>query len=145
MHLGHRRFVVHNKSCCIELAQRILYSTCCVTSLHNTHDVSRASWRACRACVSCRAYSNIDNDEAAVVLTYTSCFCVFSICIKSQEQRVVRVASIAHVVKSMSRRAIWQAQHTTSRLFSCVKIPWQNNVSCRDTTSGIWATHSLLS
>jgi len=41
------RTTTGRRACCLNPN-----STCCVTSRHNTHDVSRVSWRAGRACLA---------------------------------------------------------------------------------------------
>jgi len=100
-----------------------------------------------------RACSNMANDEEAVVLACKSfVFCALNLhqyeiqllenvkwtCSSQSTQwsrpwtRVVRVAPVALVVTSVSRRAVRQARHSTSRLFPVPKcMGFQRVVSWR--------------
>jgi len=52
---------------------------------------------------------------------------------------VTLVVRVARVVTSVSRHAVRQARHSTSRIFFCAKMHGLGSVSCRVATSGIWA------
>ena len=142
------------------IAQIPLGSSRHISTLHDTYDIPS---------VSSRAWSNMADDEEAAVLACTSLvFCSLDLH-HSQEQllekvrwtcppqsmlwkRVLPVSSVALVVTIMSRRAVWQARHVSTRLvtsrhdFSLCQNVWARwrDVSRRDMTwhdesCGMWA------
>jgi len=120
-------------------------STCCVTSRHDTHDVT---------CVSRRACSNIAGDEEAVVLACTSLVFRALDLHQSQEQLLekwgghvhpsptvatpLNICGVSHACRTCPDERVAPCcptsatQHVTT--FSCAKM---HVVSCRDVTQQV--------
>jgi len=151
----HRNFVVYVTYWVKALKPKFHFARH-VTSRHDTYDgscVSRASWRPSRTvlvptwrttkkqwCTSL-VFCPLDLYQSDTTLEKVRWTCSFqSTLLRRPWTRIVRVAPVALVVTSVSRRAVRQARHISSRLvttFPYSKMHRLDSVSWRDVRSQV--------